>query len=216
MTRAGGDASGVRVFAGPRWDPFIMDAPAMLRTIATGKLAFTDPSSIFLDGKNVLSLVVEVDCARVLGDGQLYGVVAETLTRNSPTVRFERAGRPEVLVITCSHCHRDGRHRDEVALHDLGLELVAEQRQRRVDRRRTPTGRRSRSSSSCTGTARPRCRAARSTAWGNVAGTDRLAHSNSWSRSACVPWPSTMRCMMRSSHVPPSRHGTHLPHDSWA
>src|SRR4051794_10207231 len=51
---------GVRVFAGPRWDPFIMDAPAALKTIATGELAFTDRGSIFLDGKNVLSLVVEV------------------------------------------------------------------------------------------------------------------------------------------------------------
>ena len=57
----GSSANGVRVFAGPRWDPFIMDAPAALKTIATGKLAFTDPGSIFLDGKNVLSLVVEVD-----------------------------------------------------------------------------------------------------------------------------------------------------------
>src|SRR5215207_1924052 len=50
-----GSAHGVRIFAGPRWDPFIMDAPATLQTIATGKLAFTDPGSIFLDGKNVLS-----------------------------------------------------------------------------------------------------------------------------------------------------------------
>ena len=40
-----------------------MDARAALTTIATGKLAFTDPGSIFLDGKNVLSLVVEIDCA---------------------------------------------------------------------------------------------------------------------------------------------------------
>src|SRR5919198_2982850 len=56
----GGSGHRVRVFAGPRWDPFIMDAPAALETIATGKLAFTDPGSIFLDGKNVLSLVVEV------------------------------------------------------------------------------------------------------------------------------------------------------------
>ena len=62
----GGSAHGVRVFAGPRWDPFILDAPAALKTIATGQLAFTDPSAIFLDGKNVLSLVVEVDCARLL------------------------------------------------------------------------------------------------------------------------------------------------------
>ena len=59
----GGQAHGVRVFAGPRWDPFIMDAPAALKTIATGKLAFTDPGAIYLDGKNVLSLVVEVDRA---------------------------------------------------------------------------------------------------------------------------------------------------------
>ena len=93
---SGGEAPGARVFAGSRWDPFIMDAPAMLRTIATGQLAFTDPGSIFLDGKNVLSLVVEVDCATVLGDGQLFGVVSETLTRGHPAVRFERAGRPEV------------------------------------------------------------------------------------------------------------------------
>ena len=85
----------MRVFAGPRWDPFIMDAPAALRTIATGRLAFTDPGSIFLDGKNVLSLVVEVDC-ELLGGAQLVGVVAETLTRGRFNVRIERVGRPEV------------------------------------------------------------------------------------------------------------------------
>ena len=91
----GGQAHGVRVFAGLRWDPFIMDAPAALKTIATGKLAFTDPGAIYLDGKNVLSLVVEVDRA-VLGHAELYGVVAETLTRGRLNVRLERVGRPEV------------------------------------------------------------------------------------------------------------------------
>src|SRR5215203_1222327 len=50
----GGSGHGVRVFAGPRWDPFIMDAPAALKTIATGELAFTDPGSIYLDGKNLM------------------------------------------------------------------------------------------------------------------------------------------------------------------
>jgi hypothetical protein len=90
-----GSPRGVRVFAGPRWDPFIMDAPAALKTIATGKLAFTDPGSIFLDGKNVLSLVVEVDSALLDGVG-LVGVVAETLTRGTFNVRIERVGRPEV------------------------------------------------------------------------------------------------------------------------
>ncbi len=90
-----GQDHGVRVFAGPRWDPFIMDAPAALKTIATGKLAFTDPGAIYLDGKNVLGLVVEID-RPVLGGAELLGVVAETLTRGSLNVRLERAGRPEV------------------------------------------------------------------------------------------------------------------------
>ncbi len=79
-----------------RWDPFIMDAPAALKTIATGQLAFTDPGAIYLDGKNVLSLVVEIDCALLLGGAELVGVVAETLTRGRFNVRIERVGRPEV------------------------------------------------------------------------------------------------------------------------
>jgi hypothetical protein len=91
----GGSGRGVRVFAGPRWDPFIMDARAALNTIATGKLAFTDPGSIFLDGKNVLSLVVEVDSG-LLDGAEVVGVVAETLTRGRFNVRIERVGRPEV------------------------------------------------------------------------------------------------------------------------
>jgi hypothetical protein len=93
---AGGAGDGVRMFAGVRWDPFIMDAPAALTTIATGQLAFSDPSSIYLDGKNVLGLVVEIDCAQVFGDVSLIGVVAETLTRGRLNVRIERVGRPEV------------------------------------------------------------------------------------------------------------------------
>ena len=92
----GGSGHGVRVFAGPRWDPFIMDAPAMLKTIATGELAFTDSGAIYMDGKNVLSLVVEVDCAQLLDGVELVGVVAETLTRGRFNVRIERVGRPEV------------------------------------------------------------------------------------------------------------------------
>ena len=57
----GGSGAGIRVFAGTRWDPFIMDARAALKTLATHELAFTDPGSIFLDGKNVLSVVIEMD-----------------------------------------------------------------------------------------------------------------------------------------------------------
>jgi Domain of unknown function (DUF4331) len=92
---AGGSGRGLRVFAGTRWDPFIMDARAALTTLATHELAFTDPGSIFLDGKNVLSIVVEIDTGFV-ADWGLVGVVAETLTRGTFNVRIERVGRPEV------------------------------------------------------------------------------------------------------------------------
>jgi hypothetical protein len=92
----GGEGAGVRVFAGPRWDPFFFDAPAGLKTIETGELAFTDPGSIFLDGKNVLTVVAEVDCSRFFDGTALVGVVAETLTRGTLNVRLERVGRPEV------------------------------------------------------------------------------------------------------------------------
>ena len=92
---ASAEQHGVRVFAGARWDPFIMDAPAALKTIATGKMAFTDPSSIYLDGKNVLSLVLELDTA-LLGGATMVAVVAETVTRGVFHVRIERVGRPEV------------------------------------------------------------------------------------------------------------------------
>jgi hypothetical protein len=107
----GDPAHGVRVFAGPRWDPFIMDALAALETISTGKLAFTDPGAIYLDGKNVLSLVVEFDCA-MLGDAALVGVVAETLTRGKLSVRFERTGRPEVKNLMLAPKQFDQVNRD--------------------------------------------------------------------------------------------------------
>ena len=92
----GARANGVRVFGGVRWDPFILDAPAALNTIATRKLAFSDPGSIYLDGKNVLSLVAEVDRKLLFDGGGLFGVVGETLTRGKLHVRLERVGRTEV------------------------------------------------------------------------------------------------------------------------
>ena len=108
---SGGSAHGVRVFAGPRWDPFMMDAPAALKTIATGTLAFTDPGSIYLDGKNVLGLVVEVDNEMFEG-AEFVGVVAETLTRGKHNVRIERVGRPEVKNMMLGPKQHDQVNRD--------------------------------------------------------------------------------------------------------
>ena len=108
----GGTAHGVRAFAGVRWDPFIMDAPAALKTIATEKLAFTDPGSIFMDGKNVLSIVLEIDCATYLPGVELVGHVSETLTRGRLNVRIERVGRPEVKNLLLAPKQFDQVNRD--------------------------------------------------------------------------------------------------------
>lgn len=87
---------GLRVFAGARWDPFFMDAPAALKTIATQELAFANPGRIYLDGKSVLSLIVEVDLAALGCPAPLVAVITETLTNGKIPVRLERVGRPEV------------------------------------------------------------------------------------------------------------------------
>src|SRR3954454_15090116 len=111
--RSGGSSNDLRVFAGARWDPFFMDAPAALKTIATGQLSFAQPGTIFLDGKNVLSIVVELDVATLLGTGvELVGVVAETLTRGSLNVRIERVGRPEVKNLMLAMKQFDQVNRD--------------------------------------------------------------------------------------------------------
>ena len=108
----GGSGHGVRAFAGVRWDPFIMDAPAALKTIASERLAFTDPGSIYMDGKNVLSIVLEIDCARLLPGVQLVGLVSETKTRGKVSVRIERVGRPEVKNLLLAPKQFDQVNRD--------------------------------------------------------------------------------------------------------
>jgi hypothetical protein len=107
----GGSGHGVRVFAGARWDPFILDAPAALKTVASGHLAFAELGAIYMDGKNVLGLVIEIDTA-LLGGTPLVGVVAETLTRGVFNVRIERVGRPEVKNLILGPMQYDPVNRD--------------------------------------------------------------------------------------------------------
>jgi hypothetical protein len=109
---AGGEGAGIRAFAGLRWDPFFMDAPAALQTIATQELRFTEPGAIYLDGKDVLSLVVELDCNAAFGHAGPVAVVAETLTRGRHEVRIERTGRPEVKNLLLAPKQFDQVNRD--------------------------------------------------------------------------------------------------------
>lgn len=94
----GGCADGLRVFAGLRSEPFFMDVPAWRETVISGRLAFKPVGSNLGAGANVLSIVVEADCAPLVAaaDGSLFAVVGETLAGGKLPIRIERVGRPEM------------------------------------------------------------------------------------------------------------------------
>jgi len=108
-------APGLRVFAGPRLDPFFIDFARHIATQAQEKLMFRPAEGVnALEGQNVLSIVVEVDTATVLGPGRgpLLGAVAETVTRGEPSARMERMGRPEIKNFTLQPQKFDTVNRD--------------------------------------------------------------------------------------------------------
>jgi hypothetical protein len=94
----GTTAKGLRVYAGCRSDPFFIDVAALREVFETGRLAFKHPGTHTLAGTNVLSMVVEFDCAMLLasGRGPLFAVVGETITSGKLPIRLERFGRPEI------------------------------------------------------------------------------------------------------------------------
>jgi hypothetical protein len=89
---------GVRVFAGPRMDPFFIDLVAESSNHKLEQLSFRQDGVNAVNGANVLSIVLELDVATVLGPdtGLLLGVVGETVTAGGHPVRLERMGRPEI------------------------------------------------------------------------------------------------------------------------
>jgi hypothetical protein len=108
----GGRGEGLRVFAGLRSDPFTLDVAAASETLATRRLAFKEVGASKLHGENVLGLVLEVECATLLGGGPLFAVVAETLAVGKRPVRLERVGRPEIKNVTMSLKEFDTVNRD--------------------------------------------------------------------------------------------------------
>ena len=99
------ETDGIRVFAGPRLDPFFIDLRGVLASDATEKLAFRpEGATNVLEGMNVLSIVVEVDPAAVFGSdsGPVFGVVGETVIAGGRPTRLERMGRPEIKNVILS------------------------------------------------------------------------------------------------------------------
>jgi hypothetical protein len=89
------EAPGARVFAGLRMDPLFIDGTGYVRTLATRRVAFQEHGTNTADGWNILSIVVELDVATMLGgaSGKLFGVAAETVTVGKFPTRLERFGR---------------------------------------------------------------------------------------------------------------------------
>jgi hypothetical protein len=115
----GGSTPGLRVFAGLRSDPFFIDLPALQQSLAAGRLAFGRNPANSLSGFDVLSVVVETDCAPVLKTGgPLFAVVAETVVAGQIPIRLERVGRPEIKNVIMSYKEFDQVNRD-IELRDL-------------------------------------------------------------------------------------------------
>jgi hypothetical protein len=91
----GAEAPGARVFAGLRMDPLFIDAVGYVETLGTRRLAFQANGTNAADGWDVLSIVVELDVATMLGrvSGTLFAVAAETVTAGKFPMRLERFGR---------------------------------------------------------------------------------------------------------------------------
>ena len=108
----GGSGPGVHVFAGRRSDPFFLDVRAIEKTVATGRIAFQKVGADTLYGTNVLSIVLELEWAKLLEGGPMFAVVCETLRAGPRPVRFERLGRPEIKNVTLSAKMFDPVNRD--------------------------------------------------------------------------------------------------------
>jgi uncharacterized protein DUF4331 len=109
----GGHVDGLRAFAGLRSDPFFIDLMGFTETINTGRVAFRAVGSNFSHGQNILSVVVEADCAPLLqAGGPLFAVVGETVVAGKLPIRIERVGRPEIKNLILQWKQYDQVNRD--------------------------------------------------------------------------------------------------------
>jgi len=108
----GGTGRGVRVFAGQRSEPFFLDVHTILESAETRRLAFKKVGSDTLYGTNVLSIVLELEWAELLGGGPIFAIVCETLRTGPRPLRIERLGRPEIKNVSMSFKTFDQVNRD--------------------------------------------------------------------------------------------------------
>jgi hypothetical protein len=83
--KAGGSAeqNGIRIFAGIRSDPWFADVAKIADFDKGKRIDKPNGSNHLLQGKNVLSIVVELDKSKVVGsNGPLLAVTAQTVRRS--------------------------------------------------------------------------------------------------------------------------------------
>lgn len=110
-------ATGLRVYAGLRSDPFFLDLVAHMAMAGTGRLTLKNPGDNFSYGQNVLGVVIEVDIAPLIRtgggpQGALFAVVGETVAAGKLPIRIERVGRPEIKNYILSWKEHDPVNRD--------------------------------------------------------------------------------------------------------
>jgi hypothetical protein len=108
----GGRGPGLRIFAGKRSEPFFLDVHTILESAETRQLAFKKVGSDTLYGTNVLSIVLELEWAKLLAGGPMFAIVCETLRAGPRPVRIERLGRPEIKNVSMSFKTFDQVNRD--------------------------------------------------------------------------------------------------------
>ena len=79
-----GSHKGIRVFAGPRDDPFFFDLVRFKQIIAGTATSFNNPGTDTFAGTNVMSLVVEVPKSMLGGNGTI-NIWAETKKKSNST-----------------------------------------------------------------------------------------------------------------------------------
>ena len=92
---AGAEVPGARVYAGLRMDPLFIDGSGYVRTLGTQRVAFQPDGRNEAEGWNILSIVVDLDLATMVGaaPGSLFAVAAETVAVGKFPIRLERFGR---------------------------------------------------------------------------------------------------------------------------
>ncbi|MCE7988415.1 MAG: DUF4331 domain-containing protein [Caldilinea sp. CFX5] len=114
----GSEAKGLHLFAGLRLDPFFIDLPGVQATNKLRRLAFQPKATNLLAGQNVLTILVEAEIGRHIGErvpsgrGPLFAVAGEIVTAGKHPVRLERIGRPEIKNVVLSAKEFDTVNRD--------------------------------------------------------------------------------------------------------